>query len=517
MSMLFAPRLSSGHLGGADNAPTPVTVPQHRDWINSTLITSFSERTAERCEVPHTSTVTRAVENNSPWEGGFPKMPKSFLVKKTLDGLYIQVPAEALAAEIDAREAAAAAAKLTDTDAASSPARDPSSPRERRQEEEREEKATSRDCVAPDRSSPATRLSETEPITPPPPPVAKTESELYSEVVYDLSMKSPPQSAVAMIAKPEPIPTTETRHMEPEALKMKSSLPEPLKVPELLKPRSPEVLKYHDVPFWQSTFGGFGSPYFGLYGSNFHRLHQLHFQSLHDSFKYSPYYPPFPGAYLPPPPILPIPRSSPPLLPHPPMPERLYADSGRYERSPITELSPKQKEKPKLPWSIESIIEDTKDVEKRRKLGDPPRYHCEACNKSYSTFSGLSKHKQFHCITQVKKQFNCKYCDKTYVSLGALKMHIRTHTLPCKCKLCGKAFSRPWLLQGHIRTHTGEKPFKCPHCGRAFADRSNLRAHLQTHSDIKKYSCKSCTKTFSRMSLLLKHEDGGCAGIIHVG
>ena len=138
------------------------------------------------------------------------------------------------------------------------------------------------------------------------------------------------------------------------------------------------------------------------------------------------------------------------------------------------------------------------------------RYQCSDCNKSYSTYSGLSKHKEFHCTTQSKKAFSCKHCDKVYVSLGALKMHIRTHTLPCKCKLCGKAFSRPWLLQGHIRTHTGEKPFACPHCSRAFADRSNLRAHLQTHSDVKKYSCKSCSKTFSRMSLLLKHEDGGC-------
>ncbi|XP_041376414.1 zinc finger protein SNAI3-like [Gigantopelta aegis] len=143
----------------------------------------------------------------------------------------------------------------------------------------------------------------------------------------------------------------------------------------------------------------------------------------------------------------------------------------------------------------------------------PPRYQCEACNKSYSTFGGLSKHKQFHCASQVKKEFKCKFCDKSYSSLGAMKMHIRTHTLPCKCKLCGKSFSRPWLLQGHIRTHTGEKPFICPHCGRAFADRSNLRAHLQTHTDVKKYGCKRCTKTFSRMSLLLKHEDGSCTSL----
>lgn len=152
---------------------------------------------------------------------------------------------------------------------------------------------------------------------------------------------------------------------------------------------------------------------------------------------------------------------------------------------------------------------------RRNREGEPTRYQCDGCNKSYSTFSGLSKHKQFHCTSQVKKEFSCKYCEKTYVSLGALKMHIRTHTLPCKCKLCGKAFSRPWLLQGHIRTHTGEKPFRCEHCGRAFADRSNLRAHLQTHSDIKKYSCKSCSKTFSRMSLLLKHEDGCCSLMQH--
>ncbi|KAL8593038.1 hypothetical protein ACOMHN_017967 [Nucella lapillus] len=142
-----------------------------------------------------------------------------------------------------------------------------------------------------------------------------------------------------------------------------------------------------------------------------------------------------------------------------------------------------------------------------------PRYNCEACGKSYSTFGGLSKHKQFHCAAQVKKDFRCKFCDKSYSSLGALKMHIRTHTLPCKCTVCGKAFSRPWLLQGHLRTHTGEKPFSCPHCARAFADRSNLRAHLQTHSDVKKYSCRHCCKTFSRVSLLVKHRESSCVGL----
>lgn len=166
-----------------------------------------------------------------------------------------------------------------------------------------------------------------------------------------------------------------------------------------------------------------------------------------------------------------------------------------------------------MAWFKSSAESITSFPVKESRVPPPPRYQCDDCKKSYSTFGGLSKHKQFHCVSHVKKEFNCKYCDKCYGSLGALKMHIRTHTLPCKCKLCGKAFSRPWLLQGHVRTHTGEKPFKCIHCGRAFADRSNLRAHLQTHSDIKKYGCKNCTKTFSRMSLLLKHEESSCLGL----
>ncbi|XP_076358283.1 uncharacterized protein LOC143250941 [Tachypleus tridentatus] len=165
------------------------------------------------------------------------------------------------------------------------------------------------------------------------------------------------------------------------------------------------------------------------------------------------------------------------------------------------------------PPSPESEEENSRDSSTTvsKTLSANSRYQCLECDKNYSTLSGLSKHRQFHCESTTKKSFSCKHCDKVYVSLGALKMHIRTHTLPCTCTLCGKAFSRPWLLQGHIRTHTGEKPFSCPHCTRAFADRSNLRAHLQTHSDVKKYRCKSCNKTFSRMSLLVKHEEGICA------
>lgn len=218
-------------------------------------------------------------------------------------------------------------------------------------------------------------------------------------------------------------------------------------------------------------------------------------------------------------------------------PASSQASYNSYEQSPRRSESPMStnssiSEQPSTTTSTPSTYSVFRDVTalsagapfdkstpktKSEKLSKNAHYQCSDCSKSYSTYSGLSKHQQFHCPAvegnQAKKVFSCKNCDKVYTSLGALKMHIRTHTLPCRCEICGKAFSRPWLLQGHIRTHTGEKPFECSHCHRAFADRSNLRAHLQTHSEIKKYSCTTCSKTFSRMSLLTKHIEVGCPGI----
>uniref|UniRef100_A0A8C7YMH1 Zinc finger protein SNAI2 n=1 Tax=Oryzias sinensis TaxID=183150 RepID=A0A8C7YMH1_9TELE len=189
-------------------------------------------------------------------------------------------------------------------------------------------------------------------------------------------------------------------------------------------------------------------------------------------------------------------------LPLPPVPSDFSPISG-YPSS-LSDTSSKDHSGSESPRSDE-------DEQMLPKLTDPhgveaEKFQCSLCSKSYSTYSGLLKHKQLHCDAQTRKSFSCKYCEKEYVSLGALKMHIRTHTLPCVCKICGKAFSRPWLLQGHIRTHTGEWGSG----GFPVLFFSEKPAHLQTHSDVKKYQCKNCSKTFSRMSLLHKHEESGC-------
>lgn len=218
-----------------------------------------------------------------------------------------------------------------------------------------------------------------------------------------------------------------------------------------------------------------------------------------------PFSPSAPSCLLPPPlgfPLMPQPAAT----PSPGAKKPLDLVSPELDLRPGSARAVRPKASPRL-----ASPEESGPFLPESAAGDN-RFHCDQCKKSYSTQTGLSKHKQFHCNGGDKgKPYHCHSCPKIYYSMSALKMHIRTHTLPCRCPTCGKAFSRMWLLNGHIRTHTGEKPFKCGSCGRAFADRSNLRAHMQTHSDVKKYKCDSCTKTFSRMGLLNKHKNNGCA------
>ena len=74
-----------------------------------------------------------------------------------------------------------------------------------------------------------------------------------------------------------------------------------------------------------------------------------------------------------------------------------------------------------------------------------------------------------------------------------------------KCTVCDKQFSRFINLVRHRRVHSGEKPFECTVCGKRFTQKANLVQHSRVHSGEKPFECTVCGKRFTRKANLVRH------------
>ena len=92
----------------------------------------------------------------------------------------------------------------------------------------------------------------------------------------------------------------------------------------------------------------------------------------------------------------------------------------------------------------------------RSKHERQKRYHCQHCDKCFSTSSGLQNHQRIHTG---EKPYVCEWCSKSFNQLCNLRTHQRIHTgeKPFLCKWCSKTFSQLCNLRSHLRIHTGEK------------------------------------------------------------
>ncbi|XP_023942425.2 histone-lysine N-methyltransferase PRDM16 [Bicyclus anynana] len=147
---------------------------------------------------------------------------------------------------------------------------------------------------------------------------------------------------------------------------------------------------------------------------------------------------------------------------------------------------------------------------------------CSFCDAPYPTIDALDRHLvQAHA--QPAAAFHCELCNRAYSTRALLLRHrALTHTDIRKypCENCPKVFTDPSNLQRHIRAqHVGARSHACPECGKTFATSSGLKQHTHIHSSVKPFQCKVCFKAYTQFSNLCRHKrmHSACRALVECG
>ena len=104
-------------------------------------------------------------------------------------------------------------------------------------------------------------------------------------------------------------------------------------------------------------------------------------------------------------------------------------------------------------------------------------------------------------------RYHCEQCDKTYSSISNLNIHKRAvhEGFKYACDQCNYHATRPDTLNVHIQLkHVGVK-YACGHCDYQATTQSNLTVHIQAKHEGIKYACNQCDYQATFQSSLYKH------------
>ena len=143
---------------------------------------------------------------------------------------------------------------------------------------------------------------------------------------------------------------------------------------------------------------------------------------------------------------------------------------------------------------------------------------CEACEKIFKNYSGLSVHEKR--VHGSKHKLKCNVCDKTYFTVNVLKLHVlRAHDKKktITCEVCNMKFKTSRELSLHIsRIHKKMKEKKIPErCKTCNVSVTDMKAHLKRKHPGKDdlVNCTECGKSMSKLSLdthILSHQTVIC-------
>ena len=123
----------------------------------------------------------------------------------------------------------------------------------------------------------------------------------------------------------------------------------------------------------------------------------------------------------------------------------------------------------------------------RRHMKQHAGNKCRVCKSLFPTESELHVH-----MNACQHGHRCEECGKCFVHMGALKVHRRSHLGErlFQCDVCNKRFTKYFHLTRHKRLHS--KSYVCDVCNMKFTRSDQLYRHVEVHDREKLTPCPVC-------------------------
>lgn len=141
-----------------------------------------------------------------------------------------------------------------------------------------------------------------------------------------------------------------------------------------------------------------------------------------------------------------------------------------------------------------------------KRLHREEQVYIRCCNKKIQRKYWIVEHLQVHLYPNA---FHCEICNKSYTSSRVLKEHHKEVHTPnearaVKCETCQKSFATQRALSSHLLASHGSVP--CPQCFKVLASQGSLKKHmLMMHGEGEQYVCDTCARVFRSKPCFEKH------------